>query len=189
MHVQFCGFHSLIHSLFTICFFLSTLDVTFCLFCHVLLKIKQILKAVVAWKQKSIGLFIKVITTMPKSLSHIQYTQILNSPIQNMLNTQILHGAKYQQVPLLNSTCKHWFLLHGCVGSEWLINVKLAREFCSIYRSLLQHRSICFYASRYFSHMSMFANNALLGGGVRVRVWIREQRKIKRRSKALLSLW
>ena len=25
-------------------------------------------------------------------------------------------------------------------------------------------------------HMSMFANNALLGGGVRVRVWIREQR-------------
>ena len=38
------------------------------------------------------------------------------------------------------------------------------------------------------AHMSMFANNALLGGGVRVRVWIREQRKIKRRSKALLSL-
>ena len=35
---------------------------------------------------------------------------------------------------------------------------------------------------------SMFANNALLGGGVSVRVWIREQRKIKRRSKALLSL-
>ena len=32
---------------------------------------------------------------------------VLNSPIQNMLNTQILHGAKYQQVPLLNSTCKH----------------------------------------------------------------------------------
>ena len=27
--------------------------------------------------------------------------------------------------------------------------------------------------------MSMFANNALLGGGVKVRVWIREQRKIK----------
>jgi len=24
--------------------------------------------------------------------------------------------------------------------------------------------------------MSMFANNALLGGGIRVRVWIREQR-------------
>ena len=38
------------------------------------------------------------------------------------------------------------------------------------------------------AHMPMFANNALLGGGVRVRVWIREQRKIKRRSKALLSL-
>ena len=36
--------------------------------------------------------------------------------------------------------------------------------------------------------MSMFANSALLGGGVRVRVWIREQRKIKRRSKALLCL-
>ena len=28
-----------------------------------------------------------------------------------------------------------------------------------------------------------------LGGGVRVKVWIREQRKIKWRSKALLSLW
>ena len=39
------------------------------------------------------------------------------------------------------------------------------------------------------SLMSMFANNALLGGGVRVRVWIREQRKVKRSSKALLSLW
>ena len=38
------------------------------------------------------------------------------------------------------------------------------------------------------SLMSMFANNVLLGGGVRVRVWIREQRKIKRRSKALLCL-
>ena len=38
------------------------------------------------------------------------------------------------------------------------------------------------------TYMSRFANNALLGGGVRVRVWIREQRKIKRRSKALLSL-
>ena len=36
--------------------------------------------------------------------------------------------------------------------------------------------------------MFMFANNALLGGGIRVKVWIREQRKIKRRSKALLSL-
>ena len=31
--------------------------------------------------------------------------------------------------------------------------------------------------------MSMFANNALLGGGVRV--WIGEQREIKRRSKVL----
>ena len=37
-------------------------------------------------------------------------------------------------------------------------------------------------------HMSMFANNALLGGGVKVRVWIRGQRKIKRRSKAPLIL-
>ena len=35
--------------------------------------------------------------------------------------------------------------------------------------------------------MSMFANIALLGGGVRVRVWITEQRKIKRRSKALYT--
>ena len=39
------------------------------------------------------------------------------------------------------------------------------------------------------SMQSMFANNALLGGGVRVRVWIREQRKIKRKSKTLLRLW
>ena len=37
-------------------------------------------------------------------------------------------------------------------------------------------------------YMSRFANNAFLGGGVRVRVWIREQRKIKRRSRTLLSL-
>ena len=45
-------------------------------------------------------------------------------------------------------------------------------------------------ACKSIPHMSIFkfANNALLGGGVRVRVWIREQRKIKRRSKALLSL-
>ena len=34
--------------------------------------------------------------------------------------------------------------------------------------------------------MSRVANNALLGGGVRV--WVREQRKIKGRSKALVSL-
>ena len=34
---------------------------------------------------------------------------------------------------------------------------------------------------------SMFVNNALLGGGVRAKVCIREQRKIKRRSKALLN--
>ena len=37
--------------------------------------------------------------------------------------------------------------------------------------------------------MSMFSNNALLWGGVRFRAWIREQRKIKRRSEALLCLW
>ena len=37
-------------------------------------------------------------------------------------------------------------------------------------------------------NMFMFANNALLGGGVKVRVWIREQRKIKRRSKANLNI-
>ena len=36
--------------------------------------------------------------------------------------------------------------------------------------------------------MSMLPNNALLRGGVRVRAWIREQRKIKRRSEALLCL-
>ena len=35
----------------------------------------------------------------------------------------------------------------------------------------------------------VLANNALLESGVTVRVWIREQRKIKRRSKPLLSLW
>ena len=31
--------------------------------------------------------------------------------------------------------------------------------------------------------MSRITNNALLGGGVMVRVWIREQRKVKRRCK------
>ena len=35
--------------------------------------------------------------------------------------------------------------------------------------------------------MSMFANNVLLGGGVRIRVGAREQRKIKKRSKALYT--
>ena len=36
----------------------------------------------------------------------------------------------------------------------------------------------------YSSHVHVkFVNNALLGGGVRVRFWIREQRKIKRRLK------
>ena len=64
----------------------------------------------------------------------------------------------------------------------------------SIYFScILRHTTWWFWLPNHlphsFSHMSMFANNALLGGGVRVRVWIREQRKIKRRSKALLSLW
>ena len=38
------------------------------------------------------------------------------------------------------------------------------------------------------AYMSRIATNALLGGGVRVRVWIREQRKIKGKSKALISL-
>ena len=33
----------------------------------------------------------------------------------------------------------------------------------------------------------MFTNNALLGGGVRVRVWIREQRKIKGTTKQCCS--
>ena len=36
--------------------------------------------------------------------------------------------------------------------------------------------------------MSMFANIGLLGSGIRLRFWIKEQGKIKRRSKALLSL-
>ena len=36
--------------------------------------------------------------------------------------------------------------------------------------------------------MSRIANNALLGGGVRVRVWIREQRKIKGTTKPLLAI-
>ena len=41
---------------------------------------------------------------------------------------------------------------------------------------------------RIMSYMSRIANNALLGGGVKVRVWIRGQRKIKGRSKALVNL-
>ena len=44
----------------------------------------------------------------------------------------------------------------------------------------------CIEGGRERVYMSRFANNALLG--VRVRVVIREQRKIKRRSKTLLSL-
>ena len=42
---------------------------------------------------------------------------------------------------------------------------------------MVRHCAMC-------SPLSMFANNALLGGGV----WIREQIKIKRRSKALQAL-
>ena len=38
------------------------------------------------------------------------------------------------------------------------------------------------------TYVSMFGNNALLGGGVRVRACIRNKENIKRRSKALLSL-
>ena len=38
-------------------------------------------------------------------------------------------------------------------------------------------------------YMSRIANNALLGSGVRVRVWIRKHRKIKRTSKALSLCW
>ena len=36
----------------------------------------------------------------------------------------------------------------------------------------------------YIVFLSQYMSNALLGGGVRVRVWIRKQRKTKRRSKA-----
>ena len=66
---------------------------------------------------------------------------------------------------------------------------------CSISDSYTVHLYKCsksaklsIYSLTQTTHMSMFGNNALLGGGVRVRVWIREQRKIKRRLKALLSL-
>ena len=38
----------------------------------------------------------------------------------------------------------------------------------------------------YPGQMSMFANNTLLGGGVRVRVWIREGRNIKGTTKTLM---
>ena len=54
---------------------------------------------------------------------------------------------------------------------------------------IYQHTSRCIgFLSIHTVSSHMFANNALLGGGVRIRVWIREQRKIKRRSKAPLSL-
>ena len=35
--------------------------------------------------------------------------------------------------------------------------------------------------------MSMFANNPLLGGGVRVRVWIKDQKQIKGTTKPLMA--
>ena len=45
----------------------------------------------------------------------------------------------------------------------------------------LQHVHTCMYMCVCTCvHMSVFANSALLGSGVRVRVWIRELRKIKR---------
>ena len=53
---------------------------------------------------------------------------------------------------------------------------------------LCQAWPLCVYPlSTWHHHMMMKAPSP--GGGVRVRVWIRERRKIRRRPKALLSLW
>ena len=66
------------------------------------------------------------------------------------------------------------------------------RQYCSLSQPLQQLMSrecqYCSLSQLDSLYMSRIANNALLGGGIRVRVWIREQRKIKGRSKALLSL-
>ena len=72
-----------------------------------------------------------------------------------------------------------------CCGILWYTVV-----YCGMLWYTVVYWDILWYAVVYCSipQMSMFANSALLGGGVRVRVWIREQRKIKRRSKGLLSL-
>ena len=37
-------------------------------------------------------------------------------------------------------------------------------------------------------HLSMSANNTLLGGGVRVRIWIKEQKIIKGTTKLLMAV-
>jgi len=65
----------------------------------------------------------------------------------------------------------------------------IPQDFRTIVRKSLQYRYCspqCLTVLQN-SHISRFANNVLLRGEVRVRVWIREQRKTKRRSKALLS--
>ena len=40
-----------------------------------------------------------------------------------------------------------------------------------------------------YIHSTRLPNNVILGGGVRVRGEVREQRKIKKASKVLISLW
>ena len=55
--------------------------------------------------------------------------------------------------------------------------------------SLSGSLSVCLCITILLSHCPHVHVCQQCRGGVRVRVWIREQRKIKRRSKALLSLW
>ena len=87
------------------------------------------------------------------------------------------------------------WVLQGLVSWVGLIRCTFeARFFASMsaYTQIYFRRlSVAFqlwYWPQFLALMSMFANNAVLGGGVRVRAWIREQRKIKRRSEALLCL-
>ena len=68
-----------------------------------------------------------------------------------------------------------------CVSVYIHVGVYMLVHMCM--KSVFECVSVCMWhvSIMFEPHMSMFA---LLGGGVRVRAWIREQRKIKRRSKA-----
>ena len=83
------------------------------------------------------------------------------------------------------------FLEIGCceIASEAILGQKQSGSSYMAHGVLLpilgcSCRAQHFFYARINAHMSMFANNALLGGGVRVRVWIR---KIKGNTKPLMA--
>ena len=90
-----------------------------------------------------------------------------------------VHWRNWRKIFSWRNFFRIWY-----ISNSWLLGTACCSPHVQCY---LWWSNCC--SCQLLSLMSMFANSALLGGGVRVRVWIREQRKIKRRSKALLCLW